>query len=64
MDMFKEIYETIENLLKSGVTSYKIATAVGMTPPAIERMKKDPEYIKKMKICNAEKLYKYAKELN
>lgn len=57
---FKNIYNVINTLLQSDVTSYRIQKDTGIRRQKIDRYRKGQSELKNMTLDVAEKLYKYA----
>lgn len=58
--MFQDVYDVIEKLLKSEVTSYRIQKDTGVRQQMIDRYRKGQSDLKNMTLDFAEKLYNYA----
>lgn len=62
--MFKKIYEDIQELFKSDVTTYQISKNTGLTQASLDRYRNGAADIRNMKMSVAEKLYEFKDRLN
>ncbi|MEX2947711.1 hypothetical protein ABH521_000845 [Staphylococcus warneri] len=60
---FKEVYNTLKNLIDSDVTAYQIEKETGVSRAKIGRLKNNINSFKNLSLETAEKLYNYQKEL-